>query len=653
MRLLNAREVNNLEAAARLLALDAEKRAITISLANLAAQIGISGGGLSQEDIEDIIGNALESGTHTGATFTYDDATGTISVVITGGPFASDADVVHKTGNETISGVKTFFNSTLFNDVVTMHRPVVERTVGDISDLLFKTATVQSNRSDNNYSGLFFNLQGVQFFRQGDNGNNLELDFSNFTAPRKFDLPDASGTIALISDLNSSISAITGNFVTLNTPQTIISVKRHESGIVMDPIGGNGSINALVWRGGTSPYNRLIGVNDDELFFSNRGLAWRRGDSGVNTGIELIHNNTSVHQILFPNRDMDLGNLAGELDTEIGTAWRTGGGGSTDLTGISFVPSTSNLALTHENSFNIGDRDKHKINSTTNVKVFPATDAVTGDWWYGRQAGNGQIEFDFPDADTGLYYRTTGLGTHWQVDYNGTGYEISGNLETYTRDALANSIFIENWKSSTLLGPDASDITTLTGNINGYDASQGVAGDYPVVSVASDGQKEIDYSTNTTANLIVEDSETALNLDPQGSGCIVMVTGEKPWVANDWLMHKGDSSSSVTGTQYGFYTTTSGILANVGGVASASFTGINDGVHVLIVNWSGGTAEYYVDNVLRFTFSPGTRIAAQDLRFGERASGGSNATSSVRAYAVGNAPANAALRAEIQNQYGN
>ena len=106
--------------------------------------------GPTQEQIEDFVAAQFAAGTHTNATVTYNDTTGSLSIAASGGGGGSVSDavyaagwngdttnapsknavydkvealdglVVHKAGSETINGDKTFSGSTVFSGFATM-----------------------------------------------------------------------------------------------------------------------------------------------------------------------------------------------------------------------------------------------------------------------------------------------------------------------------------------------------------------------------------------------------------------------------------------------------------------------------------------------------------------------------------------------------
>ena len=74
---------------------------------------GGGGGGISDEDLQDKVGAMFSSNTETGITATYQDADGTIDLVV------DDTTKVGLTGNETIAGEKTFSSTVDIDNSVT------------------------------------------------------------------------------------------------------------------------------------------------------------------------------------------------------------------------------------------------------------------------------------------------------------------------------------------------------------------------------------------------------------------------------------------------------------------------------------------------------------------------------------------------------
>ena len=105
-----------------------------ISLPNLTSLLNISSGNLSQEEVEDILGAAFVNGSHTGASFVYNDngaGAGTIDITVTGGG-ASD-------GNDFVTG------ATVLGNTLTLTIPNQPDVVIDVSALNTEGGTASNS----------------------------------------------------------------------------------------------------------------------------------------------------------------------------------------------------------------------------------------------------------------------------------------------------------------------------------------------------------------------------------------------------------------------------------------------------------------------------------------------------------------------------
>ena len=85
IKVLGTTEITSIPVTSKLMVLDQTGYSTEITLANLVSQLNLATGNLTQEEVEDIIGPMLENGSHTGATFTYNDVAGTVEINVTGG----------------------------------------------------------------------------------------------------------------------------------------------------------------------------------------------------------------------------------------------------------------------------------------------------------------------------------------------------------------------------------------------------------------------------------------------------------------------------------------------------------------------------------------------------------------------------------------
>lgn len=111
---------------------------------------------------------------------------------------ADDANVVHKTGNEAINGIKTF------NAAPLMNLGIVNFTDLDLTGNIMQVYANTNKWQFSNTTGnklLDFNNSTISFFKT----NSIVADISNnlLTASRTYSLPNISGTIALTSDVSA------------------------------------------------------------------------------------------------------------------------------------------------------------------------------------------------------------------------------------------------------------------------------------------------------------------------------------------------------------------------------------------------------------------------------------------------------------------
>ena len=148
------------------------------------------------------------SGTHTGtATYSLNvDADGNVIEGPIGGDLSNYVDL---TSNQTISGVKTFENAL-----------VVDNTVGITPDDFI---AIESLSNQN------------RLVSTNDNGTTYQyLDFAEATTTETIVIPNSSGTIALTSEIPT-------DYVDLSSDQTIIGVKTFEEEIIAENGFGDGN----------------------------------------------------------------------------------------------------------------------------------------------------------------------------------------------------------------------------------------------------------------------------------------------------------------------------------------------------------------------------------------------------------------------------
>ena len=188
-------------------------------------------------------------------TFTFPNATGTLALTSDLSVYALDSSVVHLTGAETISGIKYFFS-------------------GSKHDLLFVSETV-GYASIAGYSHFKANTDHVEFI----NGTNTKATkFIHGNGNYAFTMPNASGTIALTSNLSSYLPLSGGTLTgALSGTSATFSDSVTGSGLVAKGTGSFNVNNNIRFLRGTGTEMGYIGWSNESannstwLFKSSNG----------------------------------------------------------------------------------------------------------------------------------------------------------------------------------------------------------------------------------------------------------------------------------------------------------------------------------------------------------------------------------------------
>ena len=218
---------------------------------------------------------------------------------------ANDANVVHKTGDETITGLKTFSSDLNVSDLY----------VNGYSGFSGRLSLKQANSAA--FSGIGYttvNALGTSAlsinFRQADGTNKTMQINANLigAAVRVFQFPDADGTVALTSQLHNAVTLGTANGLSLSTQVLSLGLAsastngalsstdwntfNNKQNALTNPITGTGTANYLskftgsgtlgnsliyeigstIGIGTTSPFSALhISRNASELLRITRG----------------------------------------------------------------------------------------------------------------------------------------------------------------------------------------------------------------------------------------------------------------------------------------------------------------------------------------------------------------------------------------------
>ena len=242
--------------------------------------------------------------------------------------YASDSLVVKLAGSQTITGSKLFTANTSFQGATIIDY------IGGISlkqtglSLYNQMVAVDGGFNFYENAGTVFSFKiRPEYISFGDSINNAILNASNLTAERTFDLPNASGTIALTSNIPSvsgttnyipkftgasalGNSLIYDNGTNVGIGTTSPTVKLHvvsavggagntlptNATAIFDQTGNNlisisgGSTNeaGIFMPRGTSAYYSGVFRSDTSLLFRNNDAEYMRITSGGNVGIGTI-----------------------------------------------------------------------------------------------------------------------------------------------------------------------------------------------------------------------------------------------------------------------------------------------------------------------------------------------------------------------------
>lgn len=129
---------------------------------------------------------------------------------------SDNSSIVHKTGNETISGVKSFNSSVILNsgEIQFVDSP------NDNASIIYQNDALEFYKGSEFLGAI--NIGGL-FFRSIVNAFNGKLKGTLFTANREFEFPDSNGTVALESYVDDSTGweAVVDTLHTVGSPQTV------------------------------------------------------------------------------------------------------------------------------------------------------------------------------------------------------------------------------------------------------------------------------------------------------------------------------------------------------------------------------------------------------------------------------------------------
>lgn len=366
---------------------------------------------------------------------------------------ADDANVVKLTGNQTINGEKTFAG-TIYSDNATY----------------LKQYTSFSNQTD--YTNIGGQPEGIYI---GTTSAASTISMTNLTAFRFYELPDASGTIALTSDIHNPVTIGTGNGLYLTT---IAGVPTQQLNLFLSTATQNGALSSTDWTTFNNKQNQLNGTG----FVKASGTTI----SYDNTSYLPLSGGTMTGQIILKES-------SGSTDYTKGLRFPNDPfGGVSDVAGIRLYASSGENQVFE---FYIGnDTLGDKINFATGVNATPNNDNVTINgnivWNAGNIAnpisGTGTANFLPKFSGTSVLensvlqelYGVIGLGVtpkNWDNDYK--ILQISSAAITGAEDAtsISHNLFIEGAVSKYISNRAATSYAQNIGNHYWYTAPSGIA----------------------------------------------------------------------------------------------------------------------------------------------------------------------------------
>ncbi len=210
--------------------------------------------------------------------------------------YASDSLVVKLAGSQTITGSKLFTANTSFQGATIIDY------IGGISlkqtglSLYNQMVAVDGGFNFYENAGTVFSFKiRPEYISFGDSINNAILNASNLTAERTFDLPNASGTIALTSNI-PSVSGTTnyipkftgenslGNSLIYDNGTNIGIGTTSPSSLLHLNAGASNDTNIRVQSGAAGNHAKLTFSNSSNSVFWTVGYRSGTGDFGINYG---------------------------------------------------------------------------------------------------------------------------------------------------------------------------------------------------------------------------------------------------------------------------------------------------------------------------------------------------------------------------------
>lgn len=361
-----------------------------ITIDDLKEYINQGGGGNGVASLNTLTGNVtLVAGANV---IIANDLNDTITI--------SAPNIVDKTTDQTIDGIKTFEKPIFLDDIVTQ---------GNTLKIEHVSGTFRVTRNNNNS---FFGFQNSFFEFNNNNGQLAKFNTSLITGAREYFFPDANGTIALTSDIGTS----TLQEVTANGSSTTLNIRLDGSALIYD----DDTYLATLQQSASQSANITVALPQD-----SGTLALKSDIPTIDLQAATDNGSTTTNNIILSSSSLLFNDGTNDATIQNGTQ-------AGDIT-LTLPTSTGTLALTSDLSSLSADQEIADFNATIDqvgvmVDVNSATDVVVtvrdfateaipvGSVLTYRQAGVGKISnaYSVATGDTSTTYREGDVLTLWQ-----------------------------------------------------------------------------------------------------------------------------------------------------------------------------------------------------------------------------------------------
>ena len=402
---------------------------------------------------------------------------------------ANDANVVHLTGNESITGNKSFSNSTA-NPAIT----VSNNNNGSFGIFLVNTLAGSGIYSVNSGSGGGISASNTStgngiYSGNGGTGTGI-YSYNGSSGYGIFSLNSSTGTNVYLSNGASGKNLVLNN-TTTNTGMPFTIQKIGVDKFTINDAGEAIGVKFIKSGGTSSQFLKADGSVDSSTYLTSlSGAVLTTGDQSI-TGSKSFTTNTAAPAMVVTNNSTDNGILLQNTSTGRGAT------SNNVSTGIGFYFSNASTGTGIYSVNSSTGKGIHSINSSTGQGIYSENSA--GGWGiFSNNASTGR-GINSVNASTGTgFYSTNSSGGTGIGSYNsssGTGF-YSNNSST------GNGI--ESYNSSSGYGI----ISSNTGSGRGIYSSNNSTGD--AINIANSGSGRGIYLTNASAgNSLILNNDTA------------------------------------------------------------------------------------------------------------------------------------------------